>query len=190
MNRISDIEDKDLLVLLAQDDEGAFRTLYNRYWKRMLIKAYSKLSSHNDAEEVVQDAFVAIWRKRHTLNIRHSFHTYLSSVVRYAVLNKLAGKKLDLVAIDQLSDGMPAENLADQGLRLKELEAEVERVILDLPERCQLVFRLSRENGLSGKQISEELNISQKTTEAHLTKALKTLRTSLGNIISLTLFLL
>jgi RNA polymerase sigma-70 factor (family 1) len=178
--------DNELLALLKQDNEEAFTLLYNRYWKKMLYKALVKLQSDTDAEEVVQDAFIDIWNSRHRLTIQHSFPTYMAAIVRYKVMAKMAAnKRLIHHAVEDLHQLYIVDNSTQQWLNFEDLKAEIEASVKALPEKCQLVFRLSRDTGLSDKQIAEELDLSQKTVEAHISKAIKTLRTSLGQFLSI-----
>lgn len=178
--------DNELLALLKQDKEEAFTLLYNRYWKKMLHKALVKLQSATDAEEVVQDAFIDIWNSRHRITIQHSFATYMAAIVRYKVMAKMAAnKKVIHQAAGDMQQLSVVDNSTQQWLNFEDLRSEIEAGVKALPEKCQLVFRLSREAGLSDKQIAEELDLSQKTVEAHISKALKSLRASLGQFLSI-----
>ena len=180
----SEYTDQELIALLAADDEKAFRALYSRYWKRMLLKAYMQLGSQTDAEEVVQDAFINLWKRRHRIQLRYSFHTYIAAVVRYEIMAKLAGRKVhEYIPVDDASVLSLADHSTQQWLDFEELLQQVEHEVQQLPEKCQLVFRLSREKGLSEKQVAENLDISVKTVEAHIGKALKTLRVGLSHIL-------
>ena len=182
--------DEELIKLLGQDDQLAFEALYNRYWKRMLIKAYALLGSEIDAEEVVQNTFINIWQRRERLQLKFSFHTYLASAVKYEVMALLAKKnKYKLVNIEEAYGTDTEDNSTQEYLELADLSLHIEMTIQALPEKCRLVYRMSREQSLSEKQIAEILVISPKTVQAHMTKALKTLRLSLRSL-SLSLFLL
>lgn len=184
----SGLKDEQLIALLIQDDEAAFRALYEKYWQRMLIKAYTQLNSQEDAEEVVQDAFINLWKRRSRLQLKFSFHTYIAAVVRYEVMAKIAlNKTREYSALQDEHLESLADDATRQWLAFDDLYEEIEQAVQALPEKCQLVFRLSRENGLSEKQIAENLNISQKTVEAHMTKALKSLRTTLNQLLFSTL---
>lgn len=175
------LADEELLLMIAGDDEQAFVTLYQRYWKKMLIKAYSLLNSHELAEEVVQDAFINIWKRRHTLVLKNSFATYISAVVKYEVMSKIAQRPNQPLYLDDLSMA-PAQDIStQQWLDFDDLYTKMQHTIYNLPDKCQLVFRLSREEGLTARQISETLQISPKTVEAHISKALKVLRVSLSS---------
>jgi len=181
MGLFEKLSDEKLVALIAENNSKAFRILYLRYWNRMLAKAFSLLQSYDLAEEVVQDAFINFWRRRHTLQLKYSFHTYIASVVKYEVMAKLANRNKQPLYIEDITFANPADHSTQQWLDFDELQDQIQSTILTLPDKCQLVFRLSREEGLTAKQISDTLNISHKTVEAHISKAIKTLRISLSS---------
>lgn len=177
----SAITDAELLQLLKQDTEAdaAFTELYNRYWKRLLAQALHRLGDETEAEEVVQDVFMNLWKKRLTLEIKFTFHTYIASSVKYEILSRLARKK-SKIEFEKKAAGLydaGADPISRQ-LDYESTRQQIEETVKELPEKCQLVFRLSREEGLSEKEIARQLAIAPKTVEAHLTKALKTIRKS------------
>lgn len=171
-------------MLIQQDNEAAFRVLYERYWKKLLTQAYLKLQSAEDAEEIVQTIFINLWRRRQTIQLKHSFHTYIAAMLKYEVLHKLLSHKRDL----QYKTDAPWLQVVEddstcQWLDYEQLRSEMEKEIQRLPEKCQLVFRLSREDGLSEKQIARVMGIAPKTVQAHMGKALKQLRTSVQRLL-------
>jgi RNA polymerase sigma-70 factor (ECF subfamily) len=177
---ISLYTDEELVSLIAQDDEGAFRILYKRYWKRMLAKAYARLDSEADAEEVVQDVFVNLWKRRFAIRLQYSFHTYIASAVRYEVLARIArDKTLQFIPLESLGENSMEDLSTMQRLSFEDLLEELENTVQTLPDKCQLVFRLRLEQGLSERQIAETLHIAPKTVEAHMSKALRIIRTAL-----------
>jgi RNA polymerase sigma-70 factor (family 1) len=175
------LSDEQLVVLITDNNNDAFRILYDRYWNRMLVKAYTLLQSYDIAEEVVQDAFINFWRRRHTIQLKYSFHTYIASVVKYEVMAKLAQRNKQPLYIDDIDIAPVQDHSTQQWLDFDELKNQIELTIHSLPDKCQLVFRLSREEGLTAKQISDTLDISHKTVEAHISKAIKILRVSLSS---------
>jgi len=178
--------DNELLLLIAKDDEQAFRVIYDRYWKRLLVQAILKLHSPGQAEEIVQTVFINLWRRRHTIQLKFSFHTYVASMLKYEVLHQLAANKKENNLLQNVSALHVAEdNSTRNWLEYDQLCEEIEKTVQSLPEKCQLVFRLSRENGLTEKQIAETLDIAPKTVQAHMSKALKQLRTSLQQLFYL-----
>lgn len=177
-------DDEHLLQLVANDDEHAFHELYDRYWKKLLVQALVKLGSSEAAEELVQTVFINLWRRRHTLQLRFTLATYLASMVKYEIIGHLAKQKKEQALKQRLITGRPAEDYSTiEWLDYEQLREDIERTVATLPEKCRLVFRL-REEGLSGKQIASSLDISPKTVEAHISKALKVLGASLRQLSS------
>lgn len=178
MNDYHLYDDESLLGLLKQDDELAYTALYNRYWERMVTFAYVKLKSGADAKEVVQDVFLDIWNRRFNLQIPGNFQAYISGSVKYKIFTLLAKRKKAIFNYQELQ-AVPSSRSTEEWLSYDQLRADLEKAVLQLPEKCRLVFKLSRESGLSAPEIARHLQISQKTVENHLTKALFRLRKAL-----------
>ena len=178
MNAYHLYDDENLLGLLKQDDELAYTELYNRYWERMVTFAYVKLQSGADAKEVVQDVFLDIWNRRFNLQMPENLHAYISGSVKYKIFTLLAKRKKELSNYQKLQTGLSSSS-TEEWLSYDQLRADLEKAVLQLPEKCRLVFKLSRERGLSTPEIARHLQISPKTVENHLTKALLRLRKAL-----------
>ena len=165
---------------MSADDESAFTEIYRHYWKLMFSVAANKAGSLADAEEVVQDVFTDLWRRRADIRIEHSLKSFLAAAVRNQVFTRMARRYKELLGGCEWlqTQDQPAPS-AEQALHLKELHDHVSGLAASLPERCQLVYRLSREEGLSNKTIAVTLNISEKTVESQITKALRIIRTGL-----------
>jgi RNA polymerase sigma-70 factor (family 1) len=181
LNTWSSYSDQELVQMLRDGSHPAFTELYDRYWEQMLAIAFAKLRSTTEAKEVVQTVFIQLWKRREQLHINYSFATYLSAAVRYQVINNLQAqyksRHSDIEATDEL--------LTDKDwLDNFEIREYLERSISQLPEKCQLVFRLSKQLGLSQKEVADQLNISEKTVEAHLSAARRSLRLSLRQFFS------
>jgi RNA polymerase sigma-70 factor (ECF subfamily) len=173
--------DQQLLDLIRTGDRGAFTELYNRYWDKTYAVALHRLDDEHEAEEVVQEVFLSIWQRRATLQLTHTVATYLSVAVKYKVINHLAKQHRRQLQNDELTTTSPnvADSTADW-LHEKELRQLLEKSISQLPEKCRIVFLLSRDENKTYAEIAAELNISQKTVEAHMSKALRELRETLG----------
>lgn len=173
----TELSDNELYTLFGQGHDAAFDVLYGRYWKRLLYKAMLKLEAEEDAEELTQDTLLDIWKSKGRLQIRNSFSTYIGAILRYKILERMAARRKEVYqAMDDLSRVDTADHTTQQWLDFADLRDELEAAIESLPEKCRLVFRMSREKGLSDRQIAEELDVSQKTVEAHISRALKSLR--------------
>lgn len=183
----NDATDNDLLLLLKSDDEAAFTALYERYWKKLFVVASYRVGTLEEAEEIVQDIFMALWNRRHSLVLTSDLAKYLAVSVKYRVIKTLDKHYHQQRYVGSLMMSELVDNSTEEKLSFDELREELAKYVKQLPERCRLVFRLSREEGLSQKQIAETLQISEKTVEAHLGKAFKTLRVKLGNFMTLLL---
>jgi RNA polymerase sigma-70 factor (ECF subfamily) len=174
------LNDQELLLLLKESNEGAYNEIFNRYWKKLYAVAYNRLRSKQASEDVVQDVLSSLWVRRTGLEIDNLSH-YLGTAIRYAVFRQLnkSIEKNQLNADELMLNNPFAEpeifELMDYQILKKYLEQEVNK----LPEKCQIVFKYSREQHLTNKTIAEMLNLSEKTIEAHITKALKYLKLAL-----------
>lgn len=172
--------DNGLLKLLAQDNEQAFNALYDRYWHKLLAVASHRLASIEDAEEVVQEVFLNLWKRRATLELTHSLSTYLATACQYEILNWLARQQRFSLYYEHEKNSKPlADHATEEWLAFDELKEMIEKTVRALPEKCQLVYRLRKEQHYSEKQIAEKLDISVKTVENQLAKAIKKLRSAL-----------
>lgn len=179
--------DEYLFSLLQNDDERAFTELYRRYWKKLLVKANLLLNCQEDAEEIVHDIFVTLWNKRATLRILHSFRTYIAAMLQYGCFKTLAKRKhLGSHRIEAINEGLEIPDSSTQEwMDFDALREELEAAVCQLPEKCQLIFRLSREQHLSDKEISEDLHLSVNTVRVQMHRALEKLKGSLTSFFFL-----
>lgn len=137
--------------------------------------AANALDNPEEAEECVQDIFCSIWLRRETLQLKYSLYTYLAVAVKYRVINildKEHRKRQRMSLADPHYPEIFAPS-AETPLLEKELTDRLEASIAILPEKCRIVYKMSREEGKTHKQIADELNISEKTVNNHLVKAVK-----------------
>jgi len=180
------MNDFELAALLKIGDERAFNFIYERYWDRVYIIARNRLGNKTEAEEVVQDIFCNLWRRRETLTITKAFDNYFAVAVKFEVINRLAKHARATAYERELSAAISeVDETTLQQLDYNELQQQFQLTISALPEKCQIVFKLQHEQGFTQKQIADELKISQKTVEAHLSKARKTLKGAFGNLLGL-----
>ena len=176
---MENLTDKELFARVKTDDEPAFKQLFLKYYAPLCLFARQFFDDDDKAEEVVQDTFVRVWTKRHSIEIETSVKPYLFRAVRNQCLNLLqhqvVGQKYaQMVQLDFRTEQETAPYFMEVGLRQK-----IEACIDALPEKRREIFRLSREEGLKYKEIAEKLNISVKTVETQMGLALKQLREQL-----------
>ena len=177
------ISDNSLIALLSEDDQFAFTEIYNRYWKPMLALAGEKLGDIDEAKEVVQQIFVSLWVRRHELEIRNGLSGYIAVSIKYRIINILNRRYRLRQFAEENHAGIDYDDSMEKVMELEELQHRIDNIIAKLPEKCRLVFQLSRNDGISHKKIAQKLNISEKTVEAHIGKALKVIKSGLKSFI-------
>jgi RNA polymerase sigma-70 factor (ECF subfamily) len=187
MTAYKTFSDIALVAALKQDDKAAFAEIYERYWDKLFSVAAHKLEQLEDAEEVVQNIFISLWNRRLSLNITGSLNNYLAVSAKYRVIKMLEKKLNQKKYTNSLGNERLLDDSTQEWLEFMELKGQLEQLITGLPEKCQLVYRLSREQGFSQKEIAGQLGISEKTVEAHLGKAIKTIRTGLNVCVAFLL---
>jgi RNA polymerase sigma-70 factor (ECF subfamily) len=186
--RFNNIEnDIDLLNRLKEDDQFAFTSIYNKYWKNLYAVAYAILKDKAICEDIIQEVFVTIWNKRKSMVIKVSLKSYLTASVKYEVFRQLRKKIESLEIIDDLI--IDPTTSSQENMEYKELLEHMNNVVNKLSTKCREVFILSREKELSHKEIAVLRNISTKTVENQIGKALATFKDSIGYTIWTFIFI-
>lgn len=177
--------DQELLRLLQQGDEDAFTGIYLRYWDKLTVVAMHRLGNLEEAREIVQEVFCNLWRRREELAITHSLNTYLAAAIKYEIFKRFATKSRHRRLQQQaLNHWQEAADDTLHYLNANELKSQLLHLVKALPEKCRIVFQLSRDKGYTQKQIASELGIAEKTVEAHLSAALRKLRIGLSHLFT------
>ncbi len=171
--------DTELIFYLKDGDETAFTGIYNRYWDKLYFLAYQKLKDTAAAEEIVQDVFLTLWKRKSILQIR-SLPVYLAAMVRYAVYHYIAKEKQVQEYQQNWKRHQTLSIDAAEALENKLLLEIIETLSNDLPEKCRLVFQYNKLEDRPLHEVADTLHISTKTAEAHLTKALRIIRSRFG----------
>lgn len=169
------LSDEELLKKLAHDDRQAFHVIYTRYARRLFDFACRKVVSEV-AEEIVQEIFIRLWQKPDTAI--NNLSAYLFAAVRYGLLNHFRDELIKEKFVAHSLQQAQYEHFHDENL-IEELQQAVQQAIAALPEKTQVVFHLSRFEGLSHKEIARQLSLSEKSVEYHISQAIKQLRQSL-----------
>jgi RNA polymerase sigma-70 factor (family 1) len=170
------LTDEMLTKLLKLGDELAFKELYLRNWRRLFHTVLQKINSREVAEDIVQTIFTDLWDNRERQTIQH-VPSYLDAAVKYRVINYIKAAISRKFHLSNLTEKQKTdENDADLGLLVQELNTAIDQAIGNLPHKTQTIFRLSRFENQSNKDISQLMDLSEKAVEYHITQSLKTLR--------------
>ncbi|RAI91516.1 RNA polymerase sigma-70 factor [Algoriphagus yeomjeoni] len=175
-------------------DEQSFEGVFKSYFKALHAYALAIIKDSEEAEEVVQSVFLKLWEKRETIEINSSLKAYLYRAVYHDSLNHIKHQQVKRKHWDhahyEMTQGKPEEIGEQIKGQENELYERFQLAMEKLPEKCRMVFNLSRFEELKYQQIADRLEISIKTVEAHMGKALKTLRVELAEFLPLLLIFL
>lgn len=173
------IDDTELMERLREGDDLALKLIYDKYWTQLYTSAYNMLHDQPACEDIIQDLFINLWNKREQIEIKASLKSYLFASVRYEVYRQVRHGSVREEIFENIQDRL--QTPSEYGnIEHRELLSFVNSIVNNLSEKCKVVYKLSREEQLSHKEIASKLSISPKTVENHLNKALRQLRTSLG----------
>ncbi|MDR0787942.1 MAG: RNA polymerase sigma-70 factor, partial [Gemmatimonadota bacterium] len=164
---------------LRRSDHGAFDTLFRAHYAALVGVAERMLREREAAEEIVQDIYAEIWRRRETLVVEGTLRAYLFRSTRNRALNHIRHHRI-VQKSEHLVEPVTPMPAPSESIREQEIRDAVQQAVATLPDRCREVFQLSREGGLRYTEIAESMGISVKTVEAQMGKALRILRERLS----------
>lgn len=173
-----ELQDHSITALLAARDEAAFEQVFKQHFKSLHAYACTILNNEDEAEERVQQVFFKLWERAGNLNFSSSVAAYLYRAVHNECLNYLKHEKIKAGHQLHVAHRMKNESVNTEPMS-RELEQQFREALQELPEQCRTVFQLSRFEELKYREIADKLNISVKTVENHMGKALKLLRLKL-----------
>lgn len=173
--------ESDLILIdaIRADDKGAFRLLYERYWKPLFIRA-CKSVDEDVSKDLIQEVMVSLWKRRHDIQVveEGDIGKYLFTALKYRIISFYTYTSAQIKNASLLDS--PVVNTTPENLlEGKELENVIDATIESMPDRMQLIFRMSREHHISIADIARQLNLSEQTVKNQITQALKRLKTSL-----------
>ncbi len=177
MKSLETFSDAELLELIKCNDCIAFAEAYERYWMVMYSHVRRMLNNEDDAKDVVQEVFTTLWLKAGLIQGETNLPGYLYTTARHKVINLVRHEKVRNGYIGSLQVYLSStSNVTVEQLDERDLQDAVEREVQTLPEKMRLIYELSRKNNLSYREISVQLNISDKTVKKQISNALKILR--------------
>jgi RNA polymerase sigma-70 factor (ECF subfamily) len=180
-----------LLTTLQAGDITAFEMIFKTYYQSLCNYAYSFVQDRDEAEEIVQGTFLSVWEKKDSLSIHTGVKPYLYAMVRNASLNVLKHAKIKKQHAElELTVAERSTESVTRSVMASELEERIFKALNKLPEQCRLAFKLSRFEELKYAEIAEQLNISVKTVENQMGKALKIMREQLKDYLPLLIMLM
>ncbi|MEN2416265.1 RNA polymerase sigma factor [Flavobacterium mesophilum] len=177
--------DHTLISLLKEGDQGAYTEIFERYSRLLVNHAYKMIGNQDEANDVVQEIFLFLWNKRDEIAITGSLSSYLYKATKNRILNHIAHEKVVSRYADSISNFIENDYVsADSKLREKELEAIIAKEIALLPEKMREVFLLRKVEELSYEEISNQLNITDKTAKQQVYNSVKILREKLKTALN------
>jgi RNA polymerase sigma-70 factor (ECF subfamily) len=180
---LKDQDENKLAQALQLGDEAAFEALFRR-WYEPLCRYACRLADGDmdEAEDVVQQAFVKLWEYRAKLQVAWSLKAYLYKAVHNACLNRLRSRQVQSKYLDFTAQ-QPDTMLTQPDDTTPELRERFQQALDSLPPQCRHVFELSRFEALKYREIADQLGISIKTVETQMGKALRVLRVQLADYL-------
>ncbi len=178
--------ESNYILLQGKDD---FRNVFRLYYQPLCHLSQSYLDDEDESKSIVQEAFMKLWEVRESLNSDSNLRNYLFTLVKNNSLNVLKHKQILLKHHENIKwmemhyQYESLERIGPDYLEFDELQKKLDLAIKKLPEHCRIIFEMSRFEELKNREIAEKLGVTQKTVEAHLTKALKILRNELKDYL-------
>nr|WP_294874507.1 RNA polymerase sigma-70 factor [uncultured Pedobacter sp.] len=176
--------DQELVLLLKDDDDAAFKEIYLRYDKLLLIYAYKKLRNREEAKDLVQDVFTWLWNSRKDFSLNTTLSGYLYKSVLNRIFDVVKHKGIIRKYVDSGKHYIEISNEdTDYLIREKDITLLIEKEILAMPPKMREIYTLKKKYFLSTKEIATELSLSEHTVSTQMKRALKHLKVKLGIIV-------
>lgn len=190
MPAYSKLNDVELIALLKEGNRQAFAVIFDKYNSLLFAHVYKKIRNIEEAKDIVQEVFAALWVKRDQVNPQASLGGYLMLAVKHKTLDLIGHKSIESRYFHSLAAfAGHAQGATDHRVREKQLQDIITREIAALPPKMQAIFLMSRVDQLSHKEIARQLDVSEETVTTQIKRALKVLRARLRRVLYLALFL-
>jgi RNA polymerase sigma-70 factor (ECF subfamily) len=193
LTQLNRCTDQELLILILQDDRTAFDEIYFRYWKKLFLYSGKIVRDEDEAEDIVQEVFISLWRRRSELSNIISLSSYLHGAVRFRSLSYIRNNLYKNNYLSSLKSIFEeGTDMVNEYINLEELNGVIDREISKLPPKMREIFVLSRVEQMSHHEIAELLNISDKTVKKQINRSLNQFRLVLneksGSLLVLVIF--
>ena len=180
MVAIGTLSDMELVGSLKLGNQAAFKEIYARYWHPLYLHACHMLDDEDEAQDIIQELFIALWNKPECLWVHTSLKSFLYAATRNRVLNQIRKSKTNQNFIQLLGQGITEKDFKTvNDIDLKELTRIIDEEVQKLPPRMREVFELSRKDFLTHKEIAAQLGTSEETVKKQISTSLRVLRVKL-----------
>ena len=171
----------NLVFQIQQDSEYAFKQLYQIYYAKVVSFITGIIKERDIAKDLAQDIFINLWLNRKKLDISRNIQNYIFVASRNAAINYLK-KELAFShgTIEAIQADVRTSDTAEDNLFAKEISLLIEMVVSEMPKQRQLIYRLSKEQGLSNEEIASKLGISKRSVENQISMALKEIKRAIS----------
>lgn len=156
-----------------------FEEIYQKYWEKVYAVCYNNIRDVEVSKEMVQDIFKSLWERRNDLEL-NSIENYLVRSAKLKTFEYFRNKSSRQKLLEENYECCSSSNCTEEKVFFNDLSEKVNLLVDNLSCQCRRVFKMSREEGLTNKEIASALFISERAVEYHITKALGVLRTSLS----------
>jgi len=185
------LNDNDILIEIRSGNKNAYQHVFYTYYKYLVNFAFKMLHEKEASEEIVQDVFFNLWDKHETIEIHTSLKAYLFRSVQNRCINQV--KHIEIrekyKEYNQEQNQFSSEGVEEK-VAATELSMHIKNAVSQLPPERKRIFEMSRNDGLKNREIAEKLNLSIKTVENQMGRALKFLRTELVDFLPILIFIL
>ena len=169
-----------LLEKLAESDQGAFSSIFKAYYKDLVMFALTFLKDSGDAEEAVQEIFVRLWEKRRELKLHGSLKSYLLKSVQNYCLDDIRRRNVREHYAGEMETQSLHVNDTEEYILYSDLLNQLDQVLTQMPDEVAQTFRMNRFDGMKYQEIAQQLNVSVRTVESRISKALRILHQALN----------
>ena len=177
MNPLSNDTDADLISRLNQGDKNAVEQIYRKYARDLFNYARRNIQAKEDCEEIIQEIFESLWARHATLRIQTSLQAYLVGMVRYKIIHYFRKSALKKKYTEHfLLFEAVYEQIEGEEINTSAIQSTLDKLIRELPERCQEALKLRLSEDLSNRDIAKRMNITTRTVEGYMFRAFNHIR--------------